>query len=81
MSFVLQGADGEAQGLRWSAISHAPEAAGSVAPEETVLSRVTADKPFVAAMQARLHPGAVLILTDAPLEPDSRSGRDFVIMS
>ncbi len=79
--FVLQGADGGAQGLRWTAISHAPEAEGSVAPEESVLSRVTADKPFVAAMQARLHPGAVLILTDAPLEPDSRSGRDFVIMS
>jgi hypothetical protein len=28
-----------------------------------------------------MHPGMTLVLTDAPLSPDSRSGKDFVIVT
>lgn len=31
--------------------------------------------------QAHMHPGMTMIPTDAPLTPDSRSGKDFVIVT
>jgi hypothetical protein len=79
--FVLQGSNDDAKGMNWSAISHSAEADPAQPQEYLVLSRLTADRGFVQAMQQKMHPGMILILTDAPLHPDSRSGRDFVIMS
>jgi hypothetical protein len=46
-----------------------------------MLKRLSTQKSFLDAMQARMHPGMVMVLTDAPLHPDSRSGQDFVVMS
>lgn len=79
--FLLDGLDDAAQGMRWIAFSSPDANERAVSDAASLLSRISADPPFVAAMQRVLHPGAVLILTDAPLEPDSRSGKDFVIMS
>lgn len=36
---------------------------------------------FQRSVERSLHPGLVLVVTDAPLHPDRRSGKDFVIMS
>lgn len=79
--FVLQGASDQTQGLRWTAISHDAAAGGSVEADEAVLTRLRADHDFIEAMRQKMHPGMILILTDAPLEPEAQSGRDFVIMS
>ncbi len=79
--FVLDGTNERAQGLRWIAISHNDDVDGFFQPEERAIARLKADGQFLARMQPMLHPGAVLIVTDAPLSPDSRSGKDFVIMS
>lgn len=79
--FVLNGAHGDSKGMHWTAISHNTDAGGLFQPEERALRRVTADRAFVGKIQAKIHPGMVFILTDAPLHPDRRSGRDFVIMS
>lgn len=79
--FVLNGAHGASKGMHWTAISHNSDAGGFFQPEERALNRVSADQGFLDAMRARLHPGMVFILTDAPLHPERRSGRDFVIMS
>jgi len=79
--FVLNGSEQDAQGMRWSAISHTRNATASQQPDEQSLQRVAADAGFISAMRTALHPGAILILTDLPLHPDSRSGRDFVIMT
>jgi hypothetical protein len=73
--FVLNGPDAGAKGMHWSTITHG----GSEAGELAAIDRISADKAFVAAMRAHLHPGLTMVLTDAPLTPDSRSGRDFVI--
>jgi len=35
----------------------------------------------VAKLRDKMHPGMVVVVTDAPLHPDTRSGKDFVIMS
>lgn len=79
--FLLDGLDDAAQGLRWIAFADSSEDEGVVNSAAKVLSRISADPPFVAVMQRVLHPGAVLIVTDAPLAPDSRTGKDFVILS
>lgn len=77
---VLHGTADDVSGMRWVGISHDANAGGAQ-PEANVLSRLTADRGFVQAMQRKMHPGMIMILTDAPLHPDSKSGRDFVIMS
>ncbi len=46
-----------------------------------VIKRISADDAFVLAMKERMHPGMTLVLTDAPLSPDNRSGNDFVIVT
>jgi hypothetical protein len=79
--FVLDNAHDGTKGLRWIAISHNSDAGGFFQPEERAIARLRADDRFLARMRSALHPGAVLIVTDAPLSPDSRSGKDFVIMS
>lgn len=78
--FVLNGAANDARGMHWSAITHHAQDQ-ALDPDENVLQRIGADTAFVAAMQAHLHPGMTMILTDAPLTPDSRSGKDFVIVT
>lgn len=45
------------------------------------MQRLKADPDFIAKISERMHPGMIVILTDAPLHPDTRSGKDFVIMS
>lgn len=79
--FVLDNVHDGARGLRWIAISHNSDSDGFFQPEERAISRLRADDGFLGRMRSALHPGAVLIVTDAPLSPDSRSGKDFVIMS
>ena len=77
---VLQGAHGDTQGMKWSAISHEAETGNSL-PGDRLLQRIKADPDFIAKVSERMHPGMIVILTDAPLHPDTRSGKDFVIMS
>ena len=79
--FVLQGADAGAQGLKWFAITHNTDEDGSFQPEERALGRLTAETAFIEQLKAKMHPGMVMILTDAPLSPDTKTGKDFVIMS
>lgn len=78
--FVLVGAHEGSKGLQWSAISHHHEM-GAAPGAGDLLIRMKADTSFVAAMTKRLHPGMMLITTDAPLETDRRSGKDFVIVT
>jgi hypothetical protein len=79
--FVLQGADASAKGMRWSAITYDTDGVYAGKPDSKALSRISADKAFVEQMRQKMHPGMIMILTDIPLEPDTRSGKDFVIMS
>lgn len=79
--YTLQGAHGGSKGLHWVGVSHNQEGTGAFGNEEGILTRLTADHAFVTKMGARMHPGMVMVLTDAPLHPDTRSGKDFVIMS
>jgi hypothetical protein len=77
---VLNGSDGDARGMRWSAITH-HHADSPLDRDENVMRRIGAEQSFVTAMQSRMHPGMTMVLTDAPLSADSRSGKDFVIVT
>jgi hypothetical protein len=77
---VLVGADQGKSGMRWSVISHQDGVGTNMTPDDLV-ARLSTSQRFIDQMSARMHPGMVLILTDAPLTPDRRTGDDFVIMS
>ena len=79
--FVLRGADEQRQGLAWQGISHHQDPAQPLAREEQLIGRLSADPGFLQAMTARMHPGMVLVVTDLPSQPETRSGSDFVIMN
>ncbi|CAN3992760.1 hypothetical protein MCBRY_003586 [Methylocystis bryophila] len=78
--FVLNGADENAHGMQWTAITHHSEE-GDLSRDENVLQRLRAEPSFVAALKQRMHPGMTMVLTDTPLTPDTRSGKDFVIVT
>ncbi|MGD9656273.1 MAG: L,D-transpeptidase [Methylocystis sp.] len=78
--FVLNGADHDSRGMHWSAITHHHQDA-ALSPDANVIQRIRAETSFVSAMQQRMHPGMTMVLTDAPLSPDNRSGKDFVIVT
>jgi hypothetical protein len=79
--FALRGAESSANGMGWVGIGHHADDGASIAQDQDIIRRISADDAFVAAMKARMHPGLVLVLTDAPLSPDSRTGADFVIVT
>lgn len=83
--FILKGTHDEAKGLSWHAISHHESSDSNLLvgnrSEESVVSRLKANPAFQQAMRRSMHPGMVLIVTDNPLHPDLRSGKDFVIMT
>jgi len=66
--------------MHWSAITHGADAS-PMTRDDVVMQRIGAEPAFVNQMQARMHPGMTMVLTDAPLSPDSRSGKDFVIVT
>ena len=68
------------RGMRWSAITHSASSSPAMR-DDMVMQRITADPTFVNEMTARMHPGMTMVLTDAPLTPDTRTGKDFVIVS
>ncbi len=79
--FVLRGIDGAAQGLTWQGISHHADPGQPAAQEEALIARLSTGPAFVEAMKARMHPGMLLVVTDLPSRPDTRTGMDFVIMT
>lgn len=78
--FTLQrgGSSGE---LQWVDISRSTSSGSLFHSEANLLARLHTSKDFASAMQAKLHPGMVLVVTQAPLQPDNRTGRDFVLMT
>jgi hypothetical protein len=45
-----------------------------------VVERVTPPQNVLDAINARMKPGMVFITTDRPATPDTRTGKNFVVM-
>jgi hypothetical protein len=81
--FVLTGAHDGVQGLAWQAtkVFH-PKGHDDVAPPPAeVITRVAGSGTVMDAIVTRLHPGLVFVTTDLPATPDTRTARDFVVVS
>ncbi|MFY9976359.1 MAG: L,D-transpeptidase family protein [Chromatiaceae bacterium] len=83
--FVLQGAHSGQQGMAWHMISHhhaeGVERLGQFDSGESVIASLKTDGEFRARMARSMHPGMVLIVTDAPMSGESRSTGGFRIMA
>jgi hypothetical protein len=78
--FILEKPHDGRKGLAWHAIGHHPQQAdGFQTPEEATIKRLKADKPVIDAIQKRMHPGLLIVMSDMPLHEDTRSAHDFVI--
>lgn len=74
--YTLKGPDGASKGMHWEGITY-----GDADGISHDLQRVRTDAAFSKRIKQHVHPGMIYILTDLPLHPESRSGRDFVILS
>jgi hypothetical protein len=79
--FVLAGQNGAQE--RWLAVSVGTTPADRTTSDAAMaaLKRVQIPKQATETLQAMLHPGATMMLTDLPATPDTRSGKDFVILA
>jgi hypothetical protein len=72
----------ENTGPQWVDVAHsASEPMAEFYAEARLIKSLHTTDAFAALMQSSLQLGSVLVLTDAPLHPDTRTGKDFVIMS
>jgi hypothetical protein len=79
--FVFAGQSGAQE--RWLAVSVGTPRADHAASDAAAaaLKRVQIPKQATQALQALLHPGATMMVTDLPATADTRSGKDFVILA
>lgn len=78
-TYILSRTASSGGALLWHAIGYNRDSTSGETAEKT-LYRIHPDTDVVKAMQARMVQGAILVTTDLPLHPDSRSGKDFVVM-
>ena len=79
---MLTGAHDGKKGMAWQAIGHHDSAGVTPrVPSEAIVKRIRAEQAMLNVIQDRMHPGMLLITTELPASPESRSGDDFVLMN
>jgi hypothetical protein len=80
--YILSGTDETGKGLHWQGIGYHPtDANGAVTPVSATIQRIHGPPDVIDAIKTRMKPGLVLVVTDLPMEPETRSGKDFVVMN
>ena len=79
--FVLVAPHQNGRSARWKVVRHGPGASGSGGSAAALLGRVQSDPKLAKQVAGLMHPGLVLVMTDAPLHSSTRSKRDFVVMA
>jgi len=79
--FILAHDGHGASGLRWHAISHGQSADLLTKADADVINRIKADNDIVATIQQNWHPGTTLVTVDVPAHPETRTGKDFVVVT
>ena len=65
---------------QWKVIRHGA-GGGAGGSAEALIGRIQSDPKLAKQIAALMHPGLVLVMTDAPLHENTRSSRDFVVMA
>jgi hypothetical protein len=76
--FILQ--KGDEDGFTWEATGYSTGKKAARKPNSSVVKRVTPPPDVQAAIDERMKPGMVFVTTDQLATPDTRSGKDFVVM-
>lgn len=76
--FIWQG--GDKNGSSWDGMGFHPDGEGAVAPNAAVLERIEGSEQVMDAVKQRLKPGTVLVTTDLPATPDTRTDKSMVVM-
>jgi len=79
--FILSKVDGNAKTLAWHAVAYGGEGARLVSDPDALIRRIHADDNVLAFMRSHMTPGLVMVTTDLPMTPDTRTGKDFVVMN
>lgn len=79
--FVLKHANPNETALRWIATGYSGAANGRLThrPDASILERLTTDDVTAQALHKFMHPGLVMVVTDASAHAGTRSPRGFVI--
>ena len=80
-TFILLGSAEKAGTLQWKSIgySHGGANAQLVASDANVIGRIRSDPALAREISKLMHPGLVLVMTDAAAHPETRSKQGFVI--
>ncbi len=79
--FVLNGAAADGDGLSWEAIGYGEGEEAPALADVAVMDRIHGPDNVAAAIRERLAPGMILLVTDDPLAPETRTDGDFVVMT
>jgi len=77
-TFVLVAPHQDGRSAMWHAIRHG---SGPNASAEDLIGRVQSDQKLAKQVAGLMHPGLVLVMTDAPLHSTTRSKRGFVVLA
>lgn len=79
--FVWRGRDANADpGSSWDGLAFQPEAGAEVAPSTAIIQRIDGAPEVMEAIRKLIKPGSVLVTTDLPSSPVTRSGTGFTVM-
>ena len=76
--FIWQG--GDAAGSTWLAMGFHPAPEDAAVPDSSVLGRIAGAPEVMNAIRERLKLGTMLVTTDLPASPETRSAPDFTII-
>jgi hypothetical protein len=79
--FTLLGAKGDERSLKWMAVGfkHSSAHPELLQSGTSVIQRIESEPALSAQVHKLMHPGLLLVLTDAPAHPGTRSDSGFVI--
>ena len=79
--FVWRGGDASGDpGSSWDGLAFAPESGMAGAPNTSLIQRIDGAPEVMEAIRKLIVPGTVLVTTDLPATPDTRSVKDFTVM-
>lgn len=68
-------------GLHWKTIGYTRSGARLVDTDVSIIRRIKAPPALAQKVADLMHPGLVFVLTDQPAHPETRSDRDFVVVT
>jgi hypothetical protein len=79
--FVWRGGDASGDpGSSWDGLAFAAGSGAAGAPDTALIQRIDGAPEVMEAIRKLIRPGTVLLTTDLPATPDTRSDKDFTVM-